>query len=173
MISMIVAVDRNNGIGYENKLLCKLEDDMKHFVQTTKDKTVLMGRNTFTSIGEKPLKKRVNFVCTSKPSLCNFHYRELLEKEPDLFFDVPFYFDTIMEENPEQEFVVIGGAKIYEKYLPKTTRIYLTQIHHEFENVDTFFPKLDMQEWNIVERKDYKKDENNEYDFSILTLERV
>lgn len=169
---MIVAVDRNNGIGYENELLCKLKDDMRHFVKTTKGKTVLMGRNTFTSIGEKPLKERVNFVCTSKPSLCNFHYRELLEKESDLFFDVPFYFDAIMEENPDQEFVVIGGAKIYEQYLPKTTRIYMTQIHHAFENVDTYFPELDLQQWDIVSKEDYEKNEDNEYSFSILTLER-
>lgn len=173
MISMIVAVDQNYGIGYKNELLCDLKDDMKHFVKTTKGKAVIMGYNTFMSLGEKPLKNRVNFVCTPSPAHCNFYYKELLEKEHDLFFDVPAYFDHIIEENPENEFVVIGGAQIYKLYLPKVDRLYLTRIHHTFENVDAFFPELDLNEWDIVDEKEFEKNEDNEYSFSILTLERV
>ncbi|MEK1828851.1 dihydrofolate reductase [Priestia megaterium] len=64
MITLIAALDNNNAIGCENKLLCRLKDDMRHFVDKTTNKPVIMGATTFASLGNKPLKNRFNIVLT-------------------------------------------------------------------------------------------------------------
>lgn len=169
MINLIVAMDLNNGIGKENKLLCKLEDDMKHFKETTEGHIVVMGRKTFDSIG-KPLPNRTNIVMTSSVENA-MELREAHRHDVLIAFDI----ETILDFNniySSKPIFIIGGQQIYEQFLPYASRIYLTRIMHEFE-ADTFFPKINIfEDYHIREQKYYEANEKNEHSFLISVLDR-
>lgn len=166
MLNIIVACDINNAIGYQNELLCKLKDDMKHFKEVTTEKLVVMGRKTWESIGSKPLPNRVNIVMS----------RELEIDSSQ--FDTTVYVSDRMEEiitvSKVVDVFVIGGEEIYRMFLPYADRVIMTKIHHEFKNADTWFPFYDFSEWesDLNDFSFYHKDDRNEYPFSIHVLDK-
>ncbi len=159
MLSIIVAVGKNNVIGKDNQLVWHLPRDMKHFKETTTGHYIIMGRKTFESNG-RPLPNRTNVIITRdkdyKAEGCVVVHS--LEEAVNLAKDDPEPF-------------VIGGGVIYKLAMPIVDRIYLTQIHHKFEG-DTFFPEINMDDWNETEKRDFEPDEKNKYAFTILTLDR-
>jgi dihydrofolate reductase len=159
MLSIIVAVAENNVIGKDNGLIWKLPRDMKHFKETTTGHYIIMGRKTFESNG-RPLPNRTNVIITRD---------EKYKAEGCVV--VHSLEDAIKEAKNEQEAFIIGGGVIYDLSMPLVDRIYLTKIHHAFEG-DTFFPELNMDDWNITEKRDFEPDEKNEYPFTILTLDK-
>jgi dihydrofolate reductase len=168
VISLVAAIDKNRAIGYQNQLLARLPNDMKHFKQITTSgnhNIVLMGRKTFESIG-KPLKDRINIVLTKNKNfqapkgVFVYHsveeilnqYKNYGECKPDLF--------------------IIGGQQIYNQFLRYADRIYLTIIDHTFEKADAYFPEIDLNEWKIISNIKNAADENNPYDHYFVTYER-
>lgn len=172
MITLIGAADLNNAIGFENKLLCTLKDDMRHFVNQTKGKPVIMGYTTFASLGFKPLKGRFNIVLTNSPLAMTAQHFDVLEQHENLVFESLDYILFMVEQSPEKEFMVIGGQKTYELFLPLASRIYLTSIFYCFNQADTYFPDLDLKEWTpkIIER--VPSDARNDHPFIIMKYER-
>lgn len=159
-ISLVVAWDRNRLIGAGNELPWHLSADLRHFKKLTMGHPVVMGRRTWQSIG-KPLPGRTNIVVTRQKG-----------------FSAP---GAVVVESIEaakrqagdcDELMIIGGADLYRQTLGEANRIYLTEIHHEFEG-DTHFPDINMDQWACVEREDFEKDEKNPYDYSFLVLERI
>jgi len=153
MISMIVAMDGINGIGFENKLLCHLPADLAYFKQVTLGKPIVMGRKTFESIGSV-LPGRKNIVISRNndidvPGACIVNSLD----------------DALSYSTVEVDIMVIGGAEIYRQALPKTDKLYVTRIHHKFQ-ADTFFPSIDKQEWSLSESKFRASDEKNSYDLT-------
>ena len=148
MISIIAAVAENNVIGRENKLIWHLPKDLKHFKETTTGHYIIQGRKTFESFG-KPLPNRTTVIITR-----NQNYKvdgcivvNSLQEALDIAIN-------------ESEVFIIGGGKIYEQAMPIADRIYLTKVHHSFEG-DTFFPEINMNEWNEISRLDFEPDEKN------------
>lgn len=143
MISAIVAVDNNWGIGYNNDLLMKIPNDLKHFKKITNNNIIIMGSNTWESLPVKPLPNRVNIVISRKP------YQEFMEQGK-----FKGYYDAIVCTLDEvksylktygafNEIFIIGGEFIYKELLPYCDLVYLTKINKSFENVDKYFPTLD------------------------------
>ncbi|WP_425203805.1 dihydrofolate reductase [Priestia megaterium] len=163
-ISLIVAADENNSIGYQNKLLCNLKGDLKYFKDKTKNQTIIMGRNTYESIG-KPLPHRTNIVLTS-----DVHYD--LHEEVYVYNSLSELMKDYSEAENDEEVFVIGGANVYEQFLPLADTIYLTRIHHAFDNADTFFPKMNMDEWKRVAYEVRYEDKDNDFDYTFLTYKR-
>ena len=159
MLSIIVAEAENKVIGKDNDLIWKLPRDMKHFKETTTGHYIIMGRKTFESNG-RPLPNRTNVIITRDH---NYKAEGCLV--------VHSLEDAINEAKDDSEAFIIGGGKIYEQAMALVDRIYLTKIHHTFDG-DTFFPEIDMNEWNEVDRRDFEPDEKNKYPFTILTLDR-
>lgn len=159
IVSAIVAIAENNAIGKNNQLLWHMPNDLKHFKDVTSGRTIIMGRNTFDSVG-KPLPKRRNIVVTRQ---------DITIPGCEVVKSVE---DGLALCNGEDEVFIGGGAEIYRLAMPLTDRIYLTIIHHTFE-ADTFFPELDEKEWNEVKREDFGADEKNAYPYSFITLERA
>jgi dihydrofolate reductase len=159
-ISIIVAVDKNNGIGCNNQLLCHLPADMKHFKETTSGHTVIMGRKTWDSLKIQPLPNRKNVVITTQT---NF--------QPENVSVVHSINEAIELCKTDNECFIIGGDSIYKQFIPFSNRIYLTEIHDNFE-ADTFFPILNQEEWILIEQQDFAPDEKNKYAYSFKTLER-
>ena len=138
MISAIVAVDNNWGIGFNGDLLEHIPEDLKYFKELTSGHIVVMGRKTWDSLPKKPLPDRLNVVIS--------HSRSLLGM---MSFSMPLEEATArMLGDPEAEYFIIGGGQIYKELLPYCDRVYVTKIFKDHANVDTYFPNLDeSDEW--------------------------
>ena len=149
----------NRVIGKNNALPWHLPADLKHFKQLTMGKPIVMGRKTFESIG-KPLPGRTNIIVTRDTSYIAEGCVVVHSLDEAL---------SIAKE--QEEAMVIGGAKLFEQILPLAERIYLTEIHQEFDG-DTHFPDLNKDEWSECERSTHGPDECNQYAYSFIVLER-
>ena len=151
----------NRVIGNKNKLPWHLPADFKWFKEKTLGKTVIMGLNTFKSIGEKPLPNRKHIIL-------NKDNNYIVPQNCILATSI----DQVLElVKNEEEVMVCGGASVYAQFLPLVQRLYLTYIHQNFEG-DTFFPEFNMADWNEVSREDHEPDEKNKYKYSFVVLER-
>jgi len=160
MISIISALAKNKTIGKRNALPWYLPADLKHFKNTTLNKTIVMGLNTFKSIGERALPNRKNVV------LSDVEYQV-----PEGVF-LAKSIDEILEiTKGEEEVMICGGAMVYKQFLPLADRLYLTYIDHDFDG-DIFFPEFNENEWQEVSRESHEPDEKNLYPYSFVILER-
>lgn len=160
IISLIWAMDENRLIGVENRLPWKLPADMKWFRRHTLGKPIVMGRKTFDSFGGRPLPERTNIVVTrdrgytAEGAVVVYSIDEALEVAADA-----------------DEVMIIGGASFYEQMLPKADRLYITQVHGQFEG-DAWFPEFDMNAWQESGREEHPVDEKNAHACSFLSYER-
>ena len=164
-ISIVVAMADDNAIGANGKLLWRLPKDMQYFKEVTWGHHVLMGRKTWDSIPPKfsPLPGRVNIIVTRQKGYVSEGAKVVESVEEGI---------EIARRAGEQELMIIGGGEIYKQALPHTNKIYLTRVHHTFAEADTFFPQLNMAEWNAVNGEWNMADEKNEFDFEFIVLER-
>lgn len=164
ILSAIVAKDKNNAIGKDNTLPWHLPNDLKFFMRTTMGKPVLMGRNTFDSLG-KPLKGRLNIVLSSKKDL------EL----PDgvlLFHSLEEGLKRLAEEDTEEAFI-IGGGKVYKQSFPLLDRLYITEVHTAIEDAMVYFPEIEEKNWKLKWEEHHEADEKHKYAFTFLQLDRI
>ena len=142
MISAIVAVDNNWGIGYNGELLETIPADLKYFKTLTTGNTVIMGRKTWESLPKKPLPNRQNLVITNNPDNYNN------TNEVSFFTLSQIKVSLLKNKDKNLNFFVIGGGAIYKELLPLCDRVYVTKIYKDHESVDTYFPNLDnMDNW--------------------------
>ena len=160
-ISIIVAKASNHVIGLNNEIPWHLSADLKKFKKITMGHPILMGRKTYESIG-RPLPGRRNIIISR-----NVDY----EQTGCLVFNQVEEAVNACQKQGEEELFVIGGASLYEEMLPKANRLYLTQIHKEFEG-DTFFPYINEQDWKEVARENVDSDKTVDFKYSFLALER-
>ena len=140
MISAIVAVDENWGIGFNGELLEKIPEDMKHFKELTTNSIVVMGRKTWDSLPIKPLPNRLNIVISRSP-------KEVLG-DLSIRIDLNEAKIRLAMADSNESWFIIGGGQIYKELLPLCDRVYVTKIYKDHENVDTYFPNLDeSDEW--------------------------
>jgi len=159
MISLIVAASTNNVIGAQGELPWHLSSDLKRFKALTMGKPIVMGRLTFESIG-RPLPGRQNIVITRQS-----------DYEAD-GCDVAQSIDAaIAAAGDAEEIMIIGGSHIYQEFLPRADRIYLTRVQAEVEG-DVFLPDLAADEWIETSLEQHSADESNEYNVTFITLER-
>jgi dihydrofolate reductase len=161
-ISIIAATGKNNEIGKNGDLLCHLPADLKHFKEITSGNVVVMGRKTFESLPQGPLPNRRNIVVSRNV--------DLKIEGAEVYPSLDYAFIRLIDEN---EVFIIGGAQIYEQILPIADKLYLTKIHADFPEADTFFPKIDFSVWRETSRETFFADEKNPYSFSFLEYERL
>jgi len=158
MISLIAAADHNRVIGRDGELPWHLPEDLKRFRNLTLEKPIIMGRRTHESIG-KPLDKRTNIVLTT---------------QPDFRAEGCQVVHTIKEAvnicDDAEEIMIIGGESIFQAFLPRADRLYLTIIHQTFEG-DTYIPRLQLNEWFLTGYEHHSTD-TSELPYSYFTLER-
>ena len=138
MISLIFAMDKNNLIGKNNELPWHYSEDLKYFRETTRNHKVLMGDNTYLSIG-KALPNRVNYVATLNPAF----------KADDAIITNDLFKFLKENENNEEEIFVIGGKQIYALSLPYAKRLYITHIDATHEG-NVYFPEIDYSKYNLI-----------------------
>lgn len=156
-LTIIVATDRQRGIGINNTLPWRLPEDLAHFKRTTSGHPIIMGRKTFDSIG-RPLPNRRNIVVTRNAEWKH----EGVEAAPSLKAAAGMVGDA--------EAFIIGGAQVYAEALPYADRMIVTEIGKTFD-CDTFFPEIDHRQWKEVAR-DRHHSEQSGFDYAFVTYER-
>ncbi len=162
IISLIVALDEQQGIGRAGNLPWRLPRDLEHFKALTMGHHLIMGRKTYQSIG-RPLPGRTTIIITHNPTyaptgcLVTHSYEQALE---------------LARESGETEVFVVGGGQIYRQAISTADRIYLTQVHASFET-DISFPTIDETLWKETKREFHPADERNPFDFTFRVLRRL
>lgn len=159
-ISLIVAASNNNVIGLNGDLPWHLAEDLQRFKTTTMGKPMIMGSATFASIG-RALPGRKSIVMSRQAGF----------KAEGCVVAVSVE-DAIACAGDVEELMVIGGGKIYELFLPKANRIYLTRVDAHIDG-DTFFPALEPQEWSTISSEVFPATDERLLGFRIETLARI
>ncbi|MBR3408767.1 MAG: dihydrofolate reductase [Paludibacteraceae bacterium] len=155
MISIIVAIAENYAIGKQGDLLCHMPEDLKHFKQITSGHTVMMGERTYLSLPKHPLPNRRNIVLTDVPGK-TFEGAEMAYSLDEM--------EALVR--PDEEAFVIGGGMVYRQMMPRADKLYITHIHHSWEDADTFFPEIKDTEWVLKSAERHSADEHNPYDYT-------
>ncbi|MGN0227322.1 MAG: dihydrofolate reductase [Paludibacteraceae bacterium] len=166
MISIIVAIAENYAIGKKGDLLCHLPADLKHFKEITSGKTVMMGERTFYSLPKHPLPNRRNIVLTDVHGK-TFEGAEAVYSIEELVKSI-----KPKTNSQEEEAFVIGGGMVYRQMMPLADKLYITHIHHSWEDADTFFPEIKESEWKLLNAEKHYADEKNPYDFTFAEYGR-
>jgi dihydrofolate reductase len=157
LLTIVVAIDAQRGIGINNTLPWHLPEDLAHFKRTTTGHPIIMGRKTFDSIG-RPLPNRRNIVVTRSPDWRHDGVEAVtsLDAAIALVRDVPA--------------CIIGGAQIFNEALPRVDRLVVTEIAKTF-NCDTFFPAIDPAQWTEAARETHHSDAGG-FDYAFVTYQR-
>jgi dihydrofolate reductase len=155
MISIIAAVAKNRAIGFQNKLIYWLPNDLKRFKALTTGHTIIMGRNTFLSLPKGALPNRRNIV---------------LSRSAKVFEGCDVYAsleEALQHCAQDEDIYIIGGASVYEQALPIADRLCLTEIDDSPKEADTFFPPY-TDDWKESAREDHDIDEKHAYRYSFV-----
>lgn len=156
-LTLVVAVDANNGIGLDNQLPWHLPEDLAHFKRVTLGKPIVMGRKTFDSIG-RPLPKRRNIVVTRNPGWTH----DGVERAASL--------DAAIALLDGEAASVIGGAQVFAEAMDVADAMIVTHIDRVFR-CDTFFPPIDAGVWVETARETHRAEEQG-LDYAFVTYER-
>jgi dihydrofolate reductase len=160
MISIIVAVSDDWGIGKENELLWHISEDLKRFKRLTSGKTVIMGKKTWYSLPRRPLPGRKNIVLTDIKG-------EIIEGSETVY--------SIEEArrlcSQNEEVYIIGGGSIYRQFMPLADRLYITHVHMNAV-ADVYFPEIDLKIWKIMEKEDFPVSDTNAFPYTYVIYQR-
>jgi dihydrofolate reductase len=160
MISIIVAVSEDWGIGKNNELLWHISEDLKRFKRLTSGNTVIMGKKTWESLPRRPLSGRKNIVLTDNPqeSIGNSVTAYSLD-------------DALSKCVHDEEVFIIGGGSIYRQFMPIADRLFITHVHKNAP-ADVYFPEIDQSIWEITKKEEFKAGENNDIPYTYTIYER-
>ena len=158
MITIIAAVAKNRAIGYQNKLLYWLPNDLKRFKQLTTDHTIIMGRNTYDSLPKGALPNRRNVVLS-----------RTVKELPgcDVY---PSLKAALQSCKTDEDVYIIGGAHVYEQALALADRLCLTEVDDTPAEADAFFP--DYSEWHVEWKEEHEKDERHAFNYAFVDYVR-
>ncbi|EAQ40751.1 dihydrofolate reductase [Polaribacter sp. MED152] len=162
MITIIAAIAKNNALGKNNDLIWHLPADLKRFKKVTTGHHILMGRNTFESIG-RPLPNRITIIITKN--------EEYVQEGCLIANSVE---QALEMAHDDDQIFIIGGAQVYEYAMKHdfADALDITLVHHEFE-ADVYFPEIDPTVWRRVEREDFIADEKNKFDYSFIRYKKI
>lgn len=159
-ISIIVAIAQNGAIGFENKLLYWLPNDLKRFKALTTGHTIIMGRRTFESLPKGALPNRRNIVLTRQ----NIEFPGA-ERYASLEA-------ALAQCKDEEEVFIIGGASVYREAMPLADKLFITHIEDTPEQADVFFPEIDASVWKVTSREAHSTDEKHLYPYCFVDYQR-
>ena len=159
-LALIAAIAKNNAIGFENRLIYWLPNDLKRFKELTTGHTIIMGSNTFRSLPKGALPNRRNIVLSRKES--EFPGCETFSSLEE----------ALANCNDSELVYIIGGEMLYKTALPHADILCLTEIDDTPENADAFFPEFARNEWEVIEQEEHTADEKHAYNYRFVTYLR-
>ena len=163
-ISHVVALSNNNVIGVNNSLPWNLKTELAHFKNYTSNKIIVMGRKTYESIG-RPLPNRINLIVSN--TIKEINGAELFKSTEDAINKAK---ELCINKNLD-EIIIIGGGYLFRDTLSITNKLVLTKVNCNIEG-DIFYPEIDLNEWKKLSSENFKKDSDNDYDFTVITYEK-
>lgn len=160
-LSLVVAAADNGVIGRDGDLPWRLPADLQHFKRLTLNKTILMGRKTWQSLG-RPLPQRDNWVVSREPGFEAPGARVFPSVEAAI---------AAADAAGMTELMIIGGAQIYAQTLPQAHTLHLTRVHAQVDG-DTYLPPIDADAFIELARVDHPADERHALAYSFITLQR-
>ena len=160
MISIIVAVSDDWGIGKDNELLWHISEDLKRFKRLTSGNAVIMGKKTWESLPKKPLPNRKNIVLTDNP-------HETIENAITAYS----LEDSLSKCTPGEEIFIIGGGSIYRQFMPFADKLFITHVHKKTP-ADIYFPEIDMKIWEIIEEEEFITGVNESIPYTYTIYQR-
>ena len=159
-LALIAAIAKNNAIGFENRLIYWLPNDLKRFKELTTGHTIIMGSNTFRSLPKGTLPNRRNIVLSRKES--EFPGCETFSSLEE----------ALANCNDSELVYIIGGEMLYKTALPHADILCLTEVDDTPENADAFFPEFARNEWEVIEQEEHTADEKHAYNYRFVTYLR-
>ena len=159
-LALIAAIAKNNAIGFENKLVYWLPNDLKRFKELTTGHTIIMGSNTFRSLPKGALPNRRNIVLSRKEK--GFSGCETFSSLEE----------ALTNCNNEEIVYIIGGEMLYKSALPLADILCLTEIDDTPAEADAFFPQFTKSEWEIIEQEEHTADEKHKFNYRFVTYSR-
>jgi dihydrofolate reductase len=160
MISIIVAVSEDWGIGKGNDLLWHIPEDLKRFKRLTYGNTIIMGKKTWESLPRRPLSGRKNIVLTDIPN-------EIIENSITAYSIE----DALNKCENGEEIFVIGGGSVYRQFMPIADRLYITHVHQKAP-ADVYFPAIDPVVWEVVDKEPFTTFEDDRISYDYVIYER-
>ena len=162
MLSIIAAVTKDNAIGKDGKIPWDIPEDLLYFKQLTLNNIVIMGRATYDSIGDV-LSNRINIIVTRD--------RDFKQENAIIAYSPEEAID-IAEQLDANEIFVIGGSSLYDHFINKVDRMYLTYVHLHIPDADRYFPKFDNSQW-LSKYSLVRVSENTKTKYQFMTLGRI
>ena len=159
MINIIAAVAKDRAIGFQNKLIYWLPNDLKRFKSLTTGHTIIMGRNTFLSLPKGALPNRRNIVLSR--TVTDFPGCDVY----------PSLEEALAHCAPDEDVYIIGGASVYTQALSVADRLCLTEVDDTPKEADTFFPEY-KADWREVAREDHDIDERHAQRYAFVDYVR-
>lgn len=156
-INIIASIDRNNAIGYQNRLLFWLPNDLKRFKALTTGHTIIMGRKTFESLPKGALPNRRNLVLSRNKDA---HY-----PGAEVYASLE---EALQHCKQEEEIYIIGGESIYQQAFPIAQRLCMTEIDAEADLADAYFPHIAPHHWHEKSRESHPADEKHPYPYAFV-----
>lgn len=159
-IALIAAIAKNRAIGFENRLIYWLPNDLKRFKALTTGHTIIMGSNTFRSLPKGALPNRRNIVLSRKES--TFPGAETFNS-----------LESALANCSNEEIIyIIGGEMLYRSAMPQADILCLTEIDDIPASADAFFPEFNPREWETIECEEFCKDEKHAFNYRFITYTR-
>ena len=161
MIAIIAAIDKNNALGFQNRLLFYLPDDLKRFKALTTGHTVVMGRKTFDSLPKGALPNRRNIVLSRST--------KLVLPGAEVYASLE---EALRHCADDEQVFIMGGASVYKQAMPLADRLYMTEIDAEAAEADVYFPAIDHELWHETKRDVRRANDRHPCDYAFVDYER-
>ena len=161
MIAIIAAIDKKNALGFQNRLLFYLPDDLKRFKALTTGHTVVMGRKTFDSLPKGALPNRRNIVLSRST--------KLVLPGAEIYASLE---EALKHCADDEQVFIMGGASVYKQAMPLADRLYMTEIDAEAAEADVYFPAIDHELWHETKRDVRRADDRHPCDYAFVDYER-
>ncbi|MBR0272649.1 MAG: dihydrofolate reductase [Bacteroidaceae bacterium] len=161
MLALIAAVAENGAIGFQNKLLYWLPNDLKRFKALTTGHTIVMGRKTFESLPKGALPNRRNIVLTRNA--------DFIAENTETFASLK---RALAACSTDEEVFIIGGASVYQEALPYAHRLCLTLVHDTPAEADAYFPWLNPADWSVETEERHDTDERHAFAYTFIDYVR-
>ena len=161
IISSLVAMNADNVIGVNNDLPWKLKDDLQHFKNYSMNKAIIMGRNTYDSIG-RPLPNRFNIVVSS--TMAETEGLTIAQNLTDAIELATNYSISVDQD----EIVLIGGARIFDEGMNYVNKLVISWVDAPNIKGDVYFPSFDLSEWGQDKSEHFAKSDVNEFSFEVV-----
>ena len=157
ILSIIAAIGKNNELGKKNDLLWNLPRDMKHFRETTRGHTVIMGQKTFESLAQNENGIQIGRLLPNRRNIILTQDKNFEKEGAEIVYSIDEALELLSKTTkPDEEVFVIGGGMIYKLFIDKADKLYITHVDENFPDAEVYFPTINETKWQKTKRRNWR-----------------